>query len=121
MALHLMAKLADRRLVRHSSWLRLKPTNTRMTRELYKASSVAGSERLKPVLGKVDTQHTLNPDWPTTSALRIRIEGFYGFGKPFLGNSGFHVIQKLFLAGFLAKFFKAVDQELLFHIWKTQL
>lgn len=56
------------------------------------------------MLEKVDMQHPLDSDPPSSRALRIRIARPEGIGGLFPGNDLFHVVQESFLAGLLPVF-----------------
>lgn len=63
--------------------------------------------QIKPVLQKTDPQYTLDTNRAATSALCLRIIRFNGVNQSLPGNNGFHIVEKLLFASFLAMFFEA--------------
>jgi len=117
-ALHQVTELADRGLVRHGLLAQINPNEYPHGPGIVQGFLGSGVGEIEPVLQKIDAEHALNPHRPTTGTLRVRIEGLDSFGELFPGNNGFHVLQKLLLAGLLTELFKAIGQGLLLHIWK---
>lgn len=115
MALHQVAELADRRLIRCRLFAQV-DTHKLPHRAGVVQSFLGGRIReIEPVLQEVDTQHFLYANRPAASARWIWIEGFNGFAKLLPRNNRFHVIQKLFLASLLSKFLEAIGERRLFH------
>lgn len=72
--------------------------------------------QVEPVLQEINAQHALNTDRSAPNSLRARVKRLDGFAKRFPRNDGFHVVQKLFLACLLAKFFETVGERCLLYI-----
>lgn len=62
----------------------------------------------KLVLKKVDAQHPLNTDRPSTCPFGLRIVGLDHLTQCFPGNDPVHLFQKGFLAGLFALFLEII-------------
>jgi hypothetical protein len=100
--LHQMAEFADRRFIGHRFSTQIDSDELAQCAGVIQGLFDSGIGQVEPVLDEVDSQHALNPDGTASCSLRFWIKWLDGLSQFFPGNNGFHLLQELFLSGFLA-------------------
>lgn len=113
MALHQMAKLSYRGLIRNRLVAQINTNKATHCARIIQRFLGGRIRKTEPVLESVNAQHPLNANRSASGAFRFGIKWLNHLYELFPRDDAFHVLKKLLFAGLLSVFLKAVGKGLL--------